>query len=103
MNKKTNTILFIIGGTIFNVFVTIISFLLFLLIYSKFLYGRINENAAAWLLPLFFAAAIAASFFIYRLAIKLLMKKIDMEKYFSPIFVRRKANADRQKTRDTIS
>ena len=89
MNKKANTVLFIIGGTIFNVLVTIISFLVFLIIYSKFFYGRVSENFAAWLLPVFFVAAIAASFLVYRLAIKILMKKIDMEKYFDPIFSRR--------------
>jgi len=90
MSKKTNTLLFLIGGTIFNVIVTIVCFLLFLIIYSNFLYGRVSESVAAWVLPLFFAGAIAASFFIYRLAIKILMKKIDMEKYFDPIFVSRK-------------
>jgi predicted membrane protein len=89
MSKKTNTFLFIIGGTIFNVIITMVSFLVFLLIYSKFFYDRVGENAAAWLLPVFFAGSIAASFFIYRLAIKILMKKVDMEKYFDPIFARR--------------
>jgi len=90
MSKKTNTFLFIIGGTIFNVLVTMISFLVFLFVYSKFLYGKVNESASAWLLPVFFAAAIAASFFIYRFAIKILMKKVDMDKYFDPLFVRKR-------------
>ena len=89
MSKKTNTLLFIIGGTIFNIFVTIISFLVFLFVYSKFFYGRVSGSAAAWMLPVFFAGAIAASFFAYRLAIKILIKKVDMEKYFDPIFARR--------------
>ena len=84
-----NTVLFLIGGTVFNIIVTIVCFLLFLLVYSNFLYGRVSESVAAWALPLFFAGAIAASFFIYRLAIKMLMKKIDMEKYFDPIFARK--------------
>jgi len=90
MNKKLNTVLFIIGGTVFNVLVTIISFLFFLFIYSKFLYGRVSDSAVSWLLPVFFAASIAASFFIYRLVIKILMKKIDVEKYFNLLFVSRK-------------
>jgi len=90
MNKKLNTVLFIIGGTVFNVLVTIISFLFFLFIYSRFLYGRISDSAVSWLLPVFFAASIAASFFIYRLVIKIVMKKIDVEKYFNPLFVSRK-------------
>jgi len=89
MSKKTNTLLFLIGGTIFNVLVTIICFLILLLIYSKFFYDRVSENAVSWVLLVFFVGAIAASFFIYRLAIKMLMKKIDMEKYFDPIFAGR--------------
>jgi len=33
--------------------------------------------------------SILASLIIYRLLIKLLMKKVDMDKYFNPIFTRR--------------
>ena len=90
MNKKLNTVLFIIGGTVFNVLVTIITFLFFLFIYSRFLYGRVSESAAAWLMPVFFAASIAVSFFVYRFVVKIVMKKIDVEKYFNPLFVSRK-------------
>jgi hypothetical protein len=89
MSKKTNTVLFLIGGTIFNVLVTVACFLLLLLVYSNFIFGHVSESIAAWALPVFFAGAIAASFFIYRLAIKIIVKKIDMEKYFDPIFSRR--------------
>ena len=90
MTKKTNTLIFILVGTVFNIIITISCFLSFLLIYSKFFYGRFAEGSSAWLLPAFFIGAIVASFFIYRLAIKLLMKKIDMEKYFDPIFGKRR-------------
>ena len=94
MSKKTNTLLFILVGTVFNIFITVLSFLIFLLIYTKFLYGRLNESLSAWMLPVFFVAAIVASFFVYRLAVKLLMKKIDMEKYFDPIFGKRRPNSN---------
>jgi len=86
MSKKTNTLLFILGGTIFNVLITLFSFLAFLLVYSKFLHNHIGESSAAWLLPVLFIAAIAVSFLVYRLAIKIIMKKVDMEKHFDPIF-----------------
>jgi hypothetical protein len=86
MSKKSNTFLFILGGTIFNILITLISFLVFLLIYSKFLYGRINEGSVAWVLPVLFVLAIVVSFFVYRLAVKIIMKKVDMEKHFDPIF-----------------
>ena len=89
MSKKTNTLLFILGGTVFNIIITILCFIIFLAIYSRFLYPALPESSTAWALPIIFVASIAASFFIYRLAIKVIMKKVDMEKHFDPIFGRR--------------
>jgi hypothetical protein len=45
----------------------------------------IPEANRIWGFVLIFIAAIALSFFIYRLALKLLLKKIPIEKYFEPI------------------
>jgi hypothetical protein len=86
MSKKTNTLLFILGATLFNVIVTVASFLVVLILFSKFLYPRLPENSTAWALPVLFIISIAASFLLYRFLIKLLMKKVDVEKYFDPIF-----------------
>ena len=89
MSKKTNTLLFILGGTIFNILITVICFIGFLVIYSQFLYPHLPESSAAWVMPIIFVASIVISFLVYRLAIKIIMKKVDMEKYFDPIFGRR--------------
>ncbi|MCL2319588.1 MAG: leader peptide processing enzyme [Treponema sp.] len=86
MSKKTNTLLFILGGTVFNIIVTIICFILFLLIYFKFLQPRFPENATGVALPIIFVLSIVVSFLVYRVVIKIVMKKVDMEKYFDPIF-----------------
>ena len=89
MSKKTNTLLFILGGTVFNILITIVCFLVLLVIYSRFLYPVLPESSSAWVLPVIFVVSIAASFFVYRLAIKIITKKVDMEKHFDPIFGRR--------------
>ena len=86
MSKKTNTLLFILGGTAFNILVTIVCFILLLVVYSRFLYTQLPESSAAWIMPIIFVISIVASFLIYRVAIKMIMKKVDMEKYFDPIF-----------------
>ena len=86
MSKKTNTLLFILGGTVFNILITIICFIVFLLIYSRFLYSVLPESSAAWFMPVIFVISIVASFLIYRFVIKIVMKKVNMEKYFDPIF-----------------
>jgi hypothetical protein len=85
MNKKVNTILFILGATVFNIIITVLSFLLLLLLYAKFLMRFLPEGAQAWSFPLIFISAIVASFFVYKTALGFLLKKINFEKYFDPI------------------
>ena len=86
MSKKTNTLLFILGGTVFNILITILCFLLLLLIFGRFIYPLVPESAASWMLPVIFLLSIAVSFVVYRLVVKAISKKVDMEKYFDPIF-----------------
>ena len=86
MNKKTNTLLLIVGATIFNIFVTILCFFVLLLVYVKFIITLLPEDSNAWGFPVIFIGAVAMSFFIYRFALKLLIKKINVDKYFDPIF-----------------
>jgi len=89
MNKKVNTILFVLGATLFNVLTTLICLGLLIFIYIKFIYNLIPEQYAAWGFSIIFIASLAVSFIVYRNLLKYLMKKIDVEKYFDPIFVRR--------------
>ena len=90
MNKKLNTALFILGATLFNILITVLSFLLLLIVYARFLMQRLPETAQAWSFPLIFIAAIVISFIVYRFALKLLLKKVEMDKYFDPIFSSKK-------------
>jgi hypothetical protein len=86
MSKKTNTLLFILGATVFNVLITAVCFLGLLLLYARFLVPLLPEEGQAWGFPAIFIAAIALSFVIYRLVLKQLLKRITVEKYFDPIF-----------------
>jgi hypothetical protein len=86
LGKKTNTLLFILAATIFNIVVTIAGFFLLLLAFVKFFAPLLPETASAWALPVIFIGAIVLSFVSYRLALKLLLKRIDLDKYFSPLF-----------------
>jgi hypothetical protein len=86
MNKKVNTLLFVLGATLFNILVTIIVFVALLLAALKLL----PESASAGTIPFVFIASLAASFFIYNKTLKIIMKKVDMDKYFDPIFKARR-------------
>ena len=89
MNKKANTILFILGATVFNILITVLFFLLLLIAYAKLLLPIMPEVTQTWSFPIIFIASLVIAFIIYRYAIRFLMKKIDMEKYFDPLFVRK--------------
>ena len=86
INKKLNTILFILGATLFNIFIIVGVFLLLLGVYAGLLMRVLPADAGTWAIPLSFIAAIAVSFIVYRFTLNRLLKKIDMERYFDPVF-----------------
>ncbi|MCL2805978.1 MAG: leader peptide processing enzyme [Treponema sp.] len=88
MNKKVNTILFILGATLFNVIVAVISFIIFTAFYVNFIMKLIPEQGRAWGFILIFLASLAISFIVYRVALKFLLTKIQVDKYFDPLFVK---------------
>jgi len=88
MSKKTNTVLFILGATLFNVIVCIASFFILFLIYARFLYNLIPESSQSWSFTVIFVGAIVISILVYRVVLKAIIKKVDVDKYFDPIFAR---------------
>jgi len=93
MNKKLNTALFILGATLFNILVTIVSFVLLLVVYVKFIMRLLPENTYMWSFSLIFIAAMAIAFVVYRYVLRFLLKKFDMEQYFDPLFTGRQRSA----------
>ncbi|MAG13818.1 MAG: leader peptide processing enzyme [Spirochaetales bacterium] len=90
MNKKVNTVLFILGATAVNIIT-----MLFILLLGIYLIGELfsetaQESVGSVLFILLFFISIGGSFFIYNRVIKFISKKIDMDKYFHPIFRPRK-------------
>lgn len=85
MSKKTNTLLFILGATLFNILITVLSFILLLVVYAKILQPHLGEGAQAWSVVIIFILSIALSFVVYRFVLGILMKRINVEKYFDPI------------------
>ena len=90
MNKKVNTVLFIIAATIFNVVVMVIIMTLGLALLSMLVGENMNPGMAQFLFLMLFVLSIAGAFGVSHLAIGLLSKRIDMEKHFHPIFRRRR-------------
>jgi hypothetical protein len=90
MNKKVNTVLFLLGATVFNLLIMFLLIVLFLVLISAVFRDSLNPNVLSVLMIVVFIGSIAASFFIYGRVVKWLSRKIDMEKYFLPLFRRKK-------------
>ncbi len=86
MNKKVNTALFIIGATVVNLIMMMIFIFVGLFLISLIPMENANQGVTTVAVILVFFGAIVGSFFVYHKLIKFISTKIDMEKYFHPIF-----------------
>lgn len=89
MNKKVNTVLFIIGATLLNVLVIFIIYLSSIYIFAQ-VYNEGMANYVEIINMVFFIGSIIISFIFYRFILKFISKKIDMNKYFEPILSRKR-------------
>lgn len=85
MNKKVNSVLFILGATLANVLIMILLFILFLFIHLRFIAPLIAPETAQLLLIVIFFLTIGLTYVIYNSLMKLIAKRIDLEKYFDPL------------------
>ncbi|MCL2192377.1 MAG: leader peptide processing enzyme [Treponema sp.] len=90
MNKKLNTFLFILGATLFNILVVVVTWLLLMVIFVRFFLSLLPETSVNWAFSLIFIGAIVVSFIVYRLVLNKLTSKINFEDYFDPIIKSRR-------------
>jgi len=91
MNKKVNTLLFVLGATLFNILVVlIVAAVLIIGIYGMVVAPMLPETVPHdFIASMLFIASIIVSFIVYRITLNKLLKKIKFEDYFDPIFGRR--------------
>ncbi len=84
MNKKLNTAIFLVAATVVNIGIMLAVFVALLVLVT--LIARDNAQLTSILWVVSFFVAIVATFFLYSVVMKLFQKKVDMDKYFHPIF-----------------
>jgi ABC-type transport system involved in multi-copper enzyme maturation permease subunit len=85
MNKKVNTVLFILAASLLNVLLMVMLLLFGILLLAYILPEGISPSLAQIFFILVFLGSIALTFFIYHRAMKIFSRKVDMDKYFDPI------------------
>jgi hypothetical protein len=89
VNKKVNTVLFILGAAVVNMLTMFIILFLGIYLMGLLLSESARESIGQFMFILVFFVAIGGSFFIYNRLIRYMSKKYDLDKYFHPIFRRR--------------
>ena len=89
MSKRTNTILFMLGATVFNVVMIVVIFAIFFLLYGALLAPVTPPQIAQVVVIVLGIGAIALTYFIYHRVIKWISKKWNLDDHFDPIFTRR--------------
>jgi hypothetical protein len=95
MNKRANTLLFVLGATILNVLLYFVGLIALLALYSV-LSPSIPESAQQWVFALILLLPIGISFLLYRLILKVVLKYINPDEHFAPLLGGRRG----QKPRD---
>jgi ABC-type Na+ efflux pump permease subunit len=86
VNKKLNTVLFILGATLVNILTMLLILVLGLVFIFRVLPESVQESIGQFMSLLLFLVAIGGSFYAYHRIIKYVSKKVDLDKYFHPIF-----------------
>lgn len=89
MNKKANTILFVIAATVANLILMAVVFTALLVGVSFAFQSVLTPQIGTVVLGVVFVATILITYFIYHKSVKKLSEKYDFEQYFEPIFSRK--------------
>jgi len=96
MNKRLNTVLFILGATVTNLLIMAILAAGGFLLLSVLPFGSSAPGIKSMLMIVVFFGAIVGSFFIYHAIVKAISKRVDMDKYFHPIFRNKNQGGDKE-------
>ncbi len=86
MSKKTNTILFMLVGTIVNILLLGLFFVLGFILLSFYLNANPESTIAPLLIGVIFLGSIALSFLAYSKIVKFCVTKFDLESKMEPLF-----------------
>ena len=86
MNKRLNTVLFILGATIFNILVMVVLFLILMVLFARFLAPSFPPAANQIILLVLFVGSVAATYLLYHRLMRWLTKRYELERYMAPLF-----------------
>lgn len=86
MNKKLNTVLFMLAGTVLNIFMMLASFLILLFLANLVLTPESNDTFRMVVFLLVVSLSIIGSFILYSKIVKRINEKYNLDQYMHPLF-----------------
>jgi hypothetical protein len=88
LNKKVNTVIFVLAASIFNIILAILCFVV--LMVPIYFAQKISTALAQILFVIIIPTSLFSAFIIYFNIVAALDRKFDLEKYIHPIFINKK-------------
>ena len=89
MNKKANTVVFMLGATVVNVLMMIVIMVALLALIAAVAPTIFQGGMREIILIVILLGSVALTYFLYNRLIKWMSKKWNLEEHFDPIFGRR--------------
>lgn len=89
MNKKLNTVLFMLAGTVLNIFMMLASFLILLFLANFILTPETGATMKMVVFFLVIALSVIGSFLLYSRIVKWINEKYSLDQYMHPLFGKR--------------
>lgn len=86
MNRRLNTILFLIGATLVNILVMVVLFLILFVLFARFVAPAVPPETGQFVLLGLFVLSVVGTYFIYHRIMAALQQRVALDKYFGPIF-----------------
>ena len=91
MNKKVNTILFMLAGTVLNIVMMLAIFLILLFAANFVLTPETDSTVKMVVFLLVISLSVVGSFFFYSKVIKWINGKWDLDQYLHPLFGKKRS------------
>jgi membrane protein implicated in regulation of membrane protease activity len=86
MNKRLNSVLFILGATIANIIVMILVFAVLMVIFARFVAPLLTPMVNQIILLVLFIGSVVITYVLYHRLMRYLSQRYNLEEYFGPLF-----------------
>ncbi|HKK48005.1 MAG TPA: hypothetical protein VJ932_02855 [Alkalispirochaeta sp.] len=90
MNKRLNSVLFILAATVANIISMVVIFGILMVLFARFLAPHLAPGANQIILLVLFVGSVVITYVMYHRLMKWLAEKYPLQDYFGPLFGRSK-------------